>query len=320
MYLLPFPTRIICCLVLFFPVCIHAQTQNVKPATTESYFRYVVNALAHDSMKGRLPGTPEETKAAHFIAEEFKQAGCKFIRKNKYYPFDYRGPDSATVIHSAGNVIAKINTKSKYTIVVTAHYDHIGIGQFHSKAPFTKGIHNGADDNASGVAMMLALAGWCNDHKKELKYDMVFVAFSGEEDGLYGSVNFLKSSLIDTSKILCNLNFDMLGRLDLMRPIMRIDGALEYSAWDSCLPSDSAVGFSVMRRKNIIQDGADHCSFLDRNIPAVLFTTGLHSEYHTPTDDIDKINFVGMVLIADYMEVLLLNMHRRKNLPQIFLR
>ncbi|MGL4595923.1 MAG: M28 family peptidase, partial [Bacteroidia bacterium] len=69
-----------------------------------------------------------------------------------------------------------------------------------------------------------------------------------------------------------------------------------------------------------IKDGADHCSFLDRNIPGVLFTTGLHSEYHTPIDDIDKINFAGMVLIADYMEVLLLNMHRRKNLAQLFLR
>ncbi|MGL4596683.1 MAG: M28 family peptidase, partial [Bacteroidia bacterium] len=259
MYLFLSSVRKVCCLFLLFPVCLYAQTQRTKPATTETYFRYVLGALAHDSMKGRLPGTSEETKAACFIAEEFKQAGCKFIQKNKYYPFDYRGPDSATVIHSAGNVIARINTKSAYSIVVTAHYDHIGFGQFHSKAPFNKTIHNGADDNASGVAMMLALAGWCNAHKKELKYDMVFIAFSGEEDGLHGSVNFLKSTVIDTSTILCNLNFDMLGRLDLMRPIMRIDGALEYTAWDSCLPSDSAKGLNVFRRKNIINDGADHC-------------------------------------------------------------
>lgn len=306
--------------LLLLPSFLFGKTPNEKPACTQEYFRYIIGALSNDSMKGRLPGTAEESKAGKFIAGEFKNAGCKFKKKNTYFPFDYIAPDSSTVVHSFGNVMAKINTRSDYAIVITAHYDHIGMGKYHSRAPFTNGIHNGADDNASGVAMMLALAGWCNEHKKELKYDMIFIAFSGEEDGLYGSVKYLRSGITDTSKILCNLNLDMVGRLDLMRPILRIDGALEYSAWDSVFPPDSASGFNAQRRMNIIAGGADHCSFLDVHIPAVLFTTGLHSEYHTPYDDMDKINFPGMVFIAEYIQQTLLNMFQRKDLISLFAR
>lgn len=307
-------------LLFFIPVFLFGKTEKEKPACTENYFRYVVGTLAHDSMKGRLPGTAEESKTGKFIAGEFKNAGCKLKKKNTYFPFDYTAPDSSTVVHSFGNVMAKINTKSDYAIIITAHYDHIGIGKHHSRAPFTNGIHNGADDNASGVAMMLALAGWCNEHKKELKYDMIFIAFSGEEDGLFGSVNYLRSGITDTSKILCNLNFDMVGRLDLMRPILRIDGALEHAAWDSVFPPDSANGFNVHRRLNLIPGGADHCSFLDLHIPAVLITTGLHSEYHTPYDDMDKINFQGMTFIAGYIQKTLQNIFKRQDIPSLFLR
>lgn len=308
------------CLLLFIPGLVFAKTKTIQPAITETYFRYVIGTLAHDSMKGRLPGTAEETKAANFIAAEMKKAGCKPFSGNYFSPFSYTGPDSVTQIRSAGNVISRIDTKSEYAIVISAHYDHIGMGKFHSKTPFTSGVYNGADDNASGVAMLLAMAGWCREHRKELKTDIIFVAFSGEEDGLYGSEYFIRNSPVDTSRILCNLNFDMIGRLDIPRPVLRVDAALEYSAWDSCLPPDSAKGFNVLRRENMIEGGADHCSFLHYHIPAVLFTTGLHSEYHTPSDDIDKINFSGMIYIGNYMTDILHLINRRKRPESIFLR
>jgi hypothetical protein len=304
-------------LLLFFTVQLHAQRNAVMPGLTEDYFRFVVNTLAHDSMKGREVGTAQEKSSARFIASEMKRAGCKFIRKKPLQPFTYKDPDSV-MIQSAGNVIGKIDTRSKYSIVVSAHYDHIGKGRHHSKAPFTLQIHNGADDNSSGVAMLLGLAAWCKQNASLLNYDMIFVAFSGEEDGLHGSDFFVKSGICDTAAILCCLNFDMIGRLDLLRPILRIDGASDFAGWDSILPNDSANGFNVMRRRNIIAGGSDHCNFSDRHIPALLITTGLHSDYHTPADDADRINFKGMVNIAEYLREFLLNLHRRKKLAQEF--
>ncbi|HTF06023.1 MAG TPA: M20/M25/M40 family metallo-hydrolase [Bacteroidia bacterium] len=307
---------IFCCL----PILLFAQKQNTaSPGCTPEYFRYVVETLAHDSMKGRLPGTPEEKKSAEFIAAEFRKTGCKPLRKKQYcFPFDYTNPDSV-ITHSTGNVIAKVDTKSDYCIVITAHYDHIGAGKHHSNDPFSHAIHNGADDNASGVAMLLGLAAWCNEHKKDLQYDIVFAALSAEEDGLFGAKKFLSSDLIDTSKIICNLNFDMLGSLDRARPMLVADGALENSAWDSLLPRDTTASFFVQRSVNVVKGGADHCVFLDANIPSILFSTGLTGFYHRPTDDPSTINYEGMINISTYLQELLMKLNRKKNL-QIILR
>lgn len=300
------------------PFCISAQQSEVNPGCTEAYFRYVVSALAHDSMQGRLPGTLQEKQSAEFIAKQFCKAGYKPLRKKQYcIPFDFKNADSTTT-HSAGNVVTKLETKSKYCIVITAHYDHIGKGSHHSNDPFSHQIHNGADDNASGVAMLLGLAAWCNENKNQLNYDIVFAALSGEEDGLYGASALLNSELIDTSKIICNINFDMIGHLDLMRPMIVADGALLDSAWNKMLPKDTNENFFVQRNVNQIKSGADHCVFLDHHIPAVLFSTGLTAHYHRPSDDFTTINFPGMLHISQYLQELLLNLNRRKNLQEIF--
>lgn len=239
------------------------------------------------------------------------------LQKKQYcYPFSYKNPDSLSV-QSSGNVIAKIDTKSEYCIVVTAHYDHIGYAKHHSGDPYVKGIHNGADDNASGVALLLGLAAWCKEHQKELQYDIVFAALSAEEDGLYGAMEFLNSNLVDTSKIICDLNFDMVGMLDQTRPLMIAEGARLHSGWDSVLPSDSASHFNVEQRRIIIPGGADHCVFINVGIPAILFSTGLTPHYHKVTDDIERINFDGIVYISEYMQGLILNLNRKPNLQEI---
>lgn len=268
-------------------------------------------------MKGRLPGTPEEQKSACFIAGEFCRMNVSPLQKKQYcFPFTYKNPDSVSVL-SAGNVIAKIDTKSDYCIVVTAHYDHIGYAKHHSGDPYVKGIHNGADDNASGVALLLGLAAWCKEHKSEMKYDIIFAALSAEEDGLYGASEFLKSSLIDTSKIICDLNFDMVGMLDQTRPLVLAEGALLHDGWDSILPNDSAGHFQLERRRIIIAGGADHCVFINAGIPAILFSTGLTPHYHKVTDDIERLNFDGIVYISVYMQEVMLSLNRRKNLVEI---
>jgi hypothetical protein len=301
-------------LLLLFPVFLFAKAKSHTPQCSEEYFRFVVGTLANDSMKGRLPGTKEELQSATFIEQQFKNAGCKPLQKKKFsYPFDFKNPDSV-IVHSSGNIIAKIDSKSEYCIVISAHYDHIGYGKFHSNDPFSHAIHNGADDDASGIAMMLGLAGWCKKKSKELQYDIVFIAFSGEEDGLFGSKYFLSQNLIDTSKIICDLNFDMVGHLDHIRPILEMEGALETKAWDSILPNDTTKQFIAERELIVLKGGADHCTFINAHIPAILISTGLTGYYHRPEDDIGSINFPGMLAISDYVKEILLTLNRKKEL------
>lgn len=289
-------------LVLLFPLISRAQTPHViMPAMDTNYFQMVVSYLAADSMKGRLPGTPEENKAAQFIAGEFQRAGCKPIKRKRFIsPFDYLGPDSV-MIHSSGNVIAKVNTKSDYCIVVTAHYDHIGYGKHHSNDPFSHAIHNGADDNASGIAVMLALAQWCTASQKTLQHDIIFVAVSGEEDGLFGSKEFLRSGLTDTSRIVCNINLDMVGHLDRLRPMIFLEGAFENPAWHKLLPPDTTKDYFVFKSAVRFKDGSDHCTFLLAKIPALLVTTGNSQHYHRPGDDAERVNYAGMEIVGEYL-------------------
>jgi Zn-dependent M28 family amino/carboxypeptidase len=286
---------------------------QICPYPEESYYKYVISTLAHDSMEGRLPGTVHEKKAAGFIENEFRKTKCVPIKKKQYvFPFDYKNPDS-TVVHSAGNVLAKIETKSNKCIVISAHYDHIGWGQHHSNDPFAKKIHNGADDNASGVAMLLSLAGWYSSHRDSLNFDIVFAAFSAEEDGLFGAKEFLKSGIIDTSTIICNINLDMVGHLDKTRPILMAESALLFNQWDSILPQNTEFKFIVERSGTLFKDGADHNVFLDVHIPGILFSTGLTEHYHRPSDDESTINYEGMIDIHKYLVSVVRNMQKLKS-------
>jgi Zn-dependent M28 family amino/carboxypeptidase len=297
-------------LLVLLPFTALAQTAPPANACTESYYKYVISTLAHDSMEGRLPGTTAEKKCAAFIVNEFKRSGCRPLAPKKYlYPFTYLNPDTLPTL-TAGNIIAKIETKSKRCIIVGAHYDHIGMGKHHSRAPFAKAIHNGADDNASGVAMLLSLAAWCRQHQKEMNYDMIFVAYAAEEDGLWGSAELLKGRLIDTATIYTYLNFDMLGSLNQLNPILKTEGLLEYPELDSALPPDSTAGFNIRKYDPIFTGGSDNYSFQLHHIPGIAFSTGLTGQYHRPGDDADLINYQGMVKISAYLKGVIMGLQQ----------
>ncbi len=282
--------------------------------------KQVITTLASDSMKGRLPGTPQEILSANYIAEELKRTGCKPLKRKRFIaPFDYLNPDSL-LVHSSGNVLAKVNTRSEKYIVITAHYDHIGYGKHHSNGYYVNEIHNGADDNASGVAMLLALAAWCNEHKSELKYDIIFAAVSAEEDGLFGSQYLLSCGWIDTSRIISNINLDMVGHLDILRPILIAEGSLEFPKWKLFLPADSADGFIVHHKALQFKDGSDHCTFINAHIPAIMFSTGVTQFYHRPSDDVETINFAGMIKIGVYLEDVIRQLNAKPDLAQVFSR
>jgi hypothetical protein len=194
------------------------------------------------------------------------------------------------------NVLGYLDNKKEKTIVIGAHYDHLGKGEFGHTLSNSTDIHNGADDNASGVALMLELARKLR-RTKNLNYNFLFIGFSGEELGLLGSNYYVKHPIIDNKKVVAMLNFDMVGKLD---STLFINGTGTSPAWDiilNTLPSDP---FKI-KTSTSGQGPSDHTSFYNNDIPVLHFFTGAHSDYHKPEDDIEKINYKGIYQITDYV-------------------
>ncbi|HNW90871.1 MAG TPA: DUF4910 domain-containing protein [Bacteroidales bacterium] len=251
-----------------------------------SYLKYCVEALASDSMGGRKPGTKYDLKAADFIAGQFHYLKIKPLHgKNYFQEFDYTYDSS---LYKTRNVIAVINNRSLENVIIGAHYDHLGFGGKRSRSYGKHEVHNGADDNASGVALMLGLAHQLKK-KNSKKYNYIFVAFSGHEDGLYGSTYFVKSNIVDSNSVRLLINLDMVGRADIKNPTLFItsnDSLLQAKALDINVPP------LIIKSKELPL--GDHSAFEKFHIPVLFFTTGTHEDYHKITDDAQYINFSGM--------------------------
>ena len=189
--------------------------------------------------------------------------------------------------------------KNEY-VVIGAHFDHLGMGGIGSgsRVPDTVGVHHGADDNASGVAMMLELAKKLAGSNSKHKRSIAVIAFSGEEEGLLGSKWFVDSSKIDFNKINAMVNLDMVGRLNESSAI-QIGGVGTAEPFRKMIYSSC----DTTKLKLILADEgygpSDHASFYGKNIPVLFVSTGAHLDYHTPADSWEKINYEGMVKISD---------------------
>ncbi len=191
--------------------------------------------------------------------------------------------------------------KNEY-VVIGAHYDHLGMGGqgSGSRTPDVHAPHNGADDNASGVAGIIEIAEKLASMKKELKRSIVFIAFDAEEMGLLGSTYFTKHSLVDVKAIKSMFNFDMIGRLDKESNKMLINGT-GTSAEAEAILNKHKEGFDLELAFSPEGYGpSDHAAFYSENIPVFFFTTGAHGDYHTPADDTELVNFKGEKVIADF--------------------
>jgi aminopeptidase YwaD len=201
---------------------------------------------------------------------------------------------------TADNVLGWIpaRTGTQETLVIGAHYDHLGLGIQGSLSPKWGVVHNGADDNASGVAGLLELARFFGTRKNVIKRNILFIAFGGEEMGVLGSSHFLKNSPVKIENIIAMLNMDMIGRLRDQKLI--VGGTGTAREWKPILN-----GLNRHRLKLTFQeDGygpSDHAVFYGKKIPVLFFFTGAHSEYHKPEDDADRISYDGMVAVVDYI-------------------
>lgn len=201
------------------------------------------------------------------------------------------------------NVIAYKNNFKKKTIVICAHHDHIGFNEYeNSRYTGPLAVHNGADDNASGVAAMLELSrklkGW-----KYRKNNYLFIAFSGEELGLLGSKYFTQNPLIPLKKINYVVNIDMLGRIDSTKKTLTINGVGTSPIWKDVLSQLKTDTTQLLFNSTESGMGpSDHASFYLENIPVLHFFSGQHRDYHTPDDDENRINYEGMYYSIDVIQ------------------
>ena len=280
--------------------------------------RRTVEYLASQELGGRFPGTRGDTLASEFIADKLRKLKFKRVvkeKKNKgfYHNFTYGKTEQRTT----HNIIAVVPGKDKRLkheyIVVGSHYDHLGMGGegSGSRRPDTLGVHPGADDNASGDAVVLELA----RHFKKARpaRSIIFAFFGAEEQGLVGSKQFLDWMKHDDSRrinlpqdikgIVAMVNLDMVGRM--RDKAMSVSGTGTSSSFKAMVEDVAEQnGLHV----TCIPDGygpSDHASFVAVDIPVLFLTTGGHMEYHTPADVPSTLNYDGMQQTLEFSQELI---------------
>lgn len=264
-----------------------------------------VNYLASDALEGRGTGTPGEQKSAAYLIEQFTKAGLQpsggggsFLQG---YPAKKGLPPHILYVQTA-NVVGFLDNKADRTVVIGAHYDHLGMGDQGSslQANSVGEIHNGADDNASGTAGLIELAKYYAGNNIIEKQNFLFIAFSGEELGLIGSKFYCDNPTIDLSSVNCMINMDMIGRYREDKGVT-IGGFGTSNFW-----GENVVPIARQMKLNFNVDSSgigpsDHTSFYLKDIPVLFLFTGGHQEYHKPTDDANLLNAKGEAELLTFL-------------------
>lgn len=285
---------------------------SIQAYSQKENFKQHITYLADDKLVGRFTGSAGEKQAATYIIEQLSKSGINNLKGNKgkagylqqfiYHPKTDKGKSKV----SGSNVVAYIDNGAANTVVIGAHYDHLGMGDpHHSTYRGEPAVHNGADDNASGVAMVIELGKRLKGgNYKNNNYLLLF--FSGEELGLYGSKWFVEHPMVDLKQVNYMINFDMVGRVDSNKIVVYGTGtspqwmdAMNIKTPLHIKQSESGVGPS------------DHTSFYLKDIPVLHIFSGQHSDYHKPSDDEAKINYAGMEDIFNYTLQLISNTDRK---------
>ncbi len=287
-----------------------------KASDPVGLLRKDIHFLASDSLKGREIGTEGEKMAADYLAAEFEKIGLTPAGTDGYFqPFfvkDSKNPHEMPSMSDKGdssgvtgyNVLGMVDNPGEAIVVIGAHFDHLGMGGFSSFHKGDPAVHNGADDNASGTGALLQLARVLK--AKELSQDILFFAISGEEKGLWGSNYFVKNPTVNLSKVNYMLNMDMIGRLDSARGLA-VHGTGTSPIWSGVLDIANIDSIKLIKKESGTGP-SDHTSFYLQDLPVLHFFTGQHEDYHRPTDDVDKINYPGIVSIVELIDRLVVDL------------
>jgi Zn-dependent M28 family amino/carboxypeptidase len=287
--------------VVFCLVCTLSVTAQKRVLDAQQLL-HDVQVLSADSMQGRLSGTPGSKMAQEYIISRFNQVGLKAY--NNSYRHTFRLESKGLVVDAATNLIGYIPGKSDKAIVITAHYDHVGVRDGE--------IYNGADDNASGVGALLAAAAYFKKHKPY--YTLIFAALDGEELGLQGANAFLENPPLPLERIQLNVNMDMLSMNQ--QGELYASGTFHYPALKPYLEQVVArpqarllLGHDRPEQgQNDWTRQSDHFQFHKRQIPFVYFGVEDHPHYHKPTDEYANINQTfypdAAALVIDFIRII----------------
>jgi aminopeptidase YwaD len=210
------------------------------------------------------------------------------------------------------NVVGYIDNGAATTVILGAHFDHLGYGEDGNSMLRTgeKLIHNGADDNASGTAALIELARILKTTKAKSN-NYLFIAFSGEELGLFGSKYFTENPTVDLKTINYMINMDMVGRLNDSTKTLAVGGYGTSPIWASVIRAqDKKLPFAI----KIDSSGtgpSDHTSFYRKDIPVLFFFTGQHKDYHRPSDDAERINYDGELGVINYINTIINTLNKQ---------
>jgi peptidase M28-like protein/PDZ domain-containing protein len=265
-----------------------------------------VRQLADDQWGGRLVGSPGADSAAAFLARRFRRAGLIAAPGGWFQSFTV-SPEAPGVANTnlggavGKNVIGVLPGRDSdlrnEIVIVGAHYDHLGPGRFYALDPDSAGaVHNGADDNASGTAALIRIATLLKEQPPART--VVFIAFSGEEEGLLGSSYYVRSPVFPLARTSAMINLDMVGRLRNDR--LLIYGSQTAAEFPALLDSLNAGPRFDLQASGDGWGRSDQSSFYGAGKPVLHLFTDLHEDYHRSTDDWEKINADGLAKVADF--------------------
>ena len=253
-----------------------------------------VQALASEAMQGRKTGSPGADLAADYIASQFRELSLETLNGSYFQEWSQEVPGlgNVTLRNVVGMISGSDPALAERPAVLAAHYDHLGTAG---------GLHYGADDNASGVGIMIEVAAKLA-RAFTPKRPILFVAFSGEEEGLLGSQHFVENppGFFSTQNLFAAVNLDSVGRLE-GRPVQVFGGNSAYEWPFMAQGIGFTIGVDSTMAENVIAS-SDHVPFLNNGIPAIHLFAGTHPDYHRPTDTAEKLDYAGMSDIALWVE------------------
>ncbi|SDY26833.1 M20/M25/M40 family metallo-hydrolase [Nitrosomonas sp. Nm58] len=274
---------------------------ELPPLFSESRMLVDITHLASEAFKGRELGSPELDTAAEYIAQNFQQAGLlPGGDDNSYYQIwqqDVGAPKGKLTLRNVIGILPGTNPElAGQSLVIGAHYDHLGMGWPDVRAANQGKIHYGADDNASGIAVMLELARQIAA-KWQPQRTIIFVAFTGEEASLLGSTHYVNNAInYPVEKIAAMLNLDTVGRLG-NNPVTLFGAGTARELVHVFRGAGFVTGIPI----NAVQNdfgSSDQAAFIKAGVPAVQFFASAHEDYHAPGDTVDKIDAAGLVKVA----------------------
>ncbi|MBC6961989.1 MAG: M20/M25/M40 family metallo-hydrolase, partial [Nitrosomonas sp.] len=274
---------------------------ELPPLFSENRMLEDITLLASEVFKGRELGSPELDKAAEYIAQQFQQAGLQpGGESGSYFQIwqqDVGAPKGKITLRNVIGILPGTNPQlAEQSLVIGAHYDHLGLGWPDVRAANRGKIHYGADDNASGVAVMLELSLHIATRWQPQR-TIIFAAFTGEESGLLGSTHYLGNpSGYPTEKIITMLNLDTVGRLG-NNPVTVFGTGTASELVHVFRGAGFVTGIPVNTVANDFGSG-DQTAFIKAGIPAVQFFGSAHEDYHAPGDTADKIDAAGLIKVA----------------------